>query len=147
MSPKPPAALPLLQRVLFVCIGNSCRSPMAEALARHLAADVIEPSSAGLRPLGYVMEETLVVLAEAGVPCDGLASKPLRRDALTAASLVVNLSGTPAEKLFDVAASPVEDWQVGDPFGSDLGVYRRIRDEIETRVRDLARRLRRNRAG
>ena len=40
------------KRVLFICVGNSCRSPMAEALARHLAADVIEPQSAGISPLG-----------------------------------------------------------------------------------------------
>jgi protein-tyrosine-phosphatase len=36
----------------------------------------------------------------------------------------------------------VEDWDVGDPFGSDLAVYRRIRDEIERRVGDLIERLR-----
>jgi protein-tyrosine-phosphatase len=36
----------------------------------------------------------------------------------------------------------VEDWDVGDPYGFNLGVYRAIRDEIEARVEDLARRLR-----
>jgi len=35
-------------RVLFVCIGNACRSPMAEAIAHREAAEVIEPASAGL---------------------------------------------------------------------------------------------------
>ena len=45
-------------RVLFVCVGNACRSPMAEAIARYDAADVMEPSSAGLSPLGYLAELT-----------------------------------------------------------------------------------------
>ena len=131
-----------LTRVLFVCLGNSCRSPMAEALARHLAHDVMEASSAGLMALGYVAPPTRAVLAENGVACDGLRSKPLRSIDLDAIDMVVNLAGRPIEKHFDVRALPVEDWDVGDPFGADLEVYRAIRDEIERRVLDLAARLR-----
>ncbi len=133
-------------RVLFVCLGNSCRSPMAEALARHLAADVIDASSAGLAALGYVARPTLEVLAESGVPGVGLLSKPLHVVEFSAIDLVVNLAGRSIEKHLDGRALPVEDWEVGDPFGSDLAVYRRIRDEIERRVLDLAARLRRQAA-
>jgi arsenate reductase len=115
---------------------------MAEALARHLAPEVIDASSAGLMALGYVAQPTLEVLAESGVAGDGLASKPLRMIDLTAIDLVVNLAGRPIEKHLDGRAFPVEDWDVGDPFGSDLAVYRRIRDEIERRVGDLIERLR-----
>ena len=62
---------------------------------------------------------------------------------LASVDLVVNLAGRPIEKHLDGRALPVEDWEVGDPFGSDLEVYRWIRDEIERRVLDLAARLRR----
>jgi arsenate reductase len=136
-GPKMPAP-----RVLFVCLGNSCRSPMAEALARHIAPDFIEASSAGLMALGYVSPATHSVLEENGIDCRGLASKPLRIIDLSAIDLVVNLSGRSVEKHLDGMALPVEDWEVGDPFGSDLAVYRKIRDEIERRVRELASRLR-----
>jgi arsenate reductase (thioredoxin) len=129
-------------RVLFVCLGNSCRSPMAEALARHLAPEVIEASSAGLMALGYVAPPTLQVLRENGVAGEGLVSKPLRMVDLASIDLVVNLAGRPIEKHLDGRALPVEDWDVGDPFGSDLAIYRRIRDEIERRVLDLIERLR-----
>ena len=61
---------------------------------------------------------------------------------LASIDLVVNLAGRPIEKHFDGRALPVEDWEVGDPFGSDLAVYRRIRDEIERRVLALVARLR-----
>jgi arsenate reductase len=115
---------------------------MAEALARHLASDVIEASSAGLMALGHVAAPTTAVLAENGVGCEGLVSKPLRMMDLSSIDLVVNLAGRPIEKHLDGRALPVEDWEVGDPFGSDLAVYRRIRDEIERRVMDLAARLR-----
>jgi arsenate reductase (thioredoxin) len=129
-------------RVLFVCLGNSCRSPMAEALARHLAPDVMEASSAGLMALGYVAPPTHAVLEESGVSCESLVSKPLRLVDLGSIDLIVNLAGRPIEKHLDGRALPVEDWDVGDPFGSDLEVYRRIRDEIERRVLELAARLR-----
>ncbi|HEY1865987.1 MAG TPA: hypothetical protein VGG55_02860 [Candidatus Acidoferrales bacterium] len=130
------------KRVLFLCIGNACRSPMAEALARHLAPDLIAASSAGLYPLGYIAAPTLAVLAESGVACQGQTSKPLREADLRAADLIVNMTGHAAKYLFDDHTLPVEDWDVGDPFGSDLEVYRRIRDEIERRIGDLAARLR-----
>jgi arsenate reductase len=64
-------------QVLFICLGNSCRSIMAEALARHLFADKLTAASAGLQPLGYVARETLTVLAEVGAPTAGLHSKGL----------------------------------------------------------------------
>src|SRR5437016_8249876 len=64
-------------RVLFVCLGNSCRSPMAEAIARQLAPDLWEVTSGGLTPLGYIAEPTLETLAKNNVPAEGLASKPI----------------------------------------------------------------------
>jgi protein-tyrosine-phosphatase len=115
---------------------------MAEALARHLAPDAIVASSAGLSALGFVAAPTLAVLAENEVPCDGLLSKPLGGVDLSAIDLVVNLSGRSIDKFFDGRRLQVEDWDVGDPFGSDLAVYRRIHDEIERRILDLAERLR-----
>ena len=65
-------------KVLFLCIGNSCRSQMAEAIARHRAEDIIEPSSAGLVPFGEIAPPTLKVLDEAGISASGQYSKPLR---------------------------------------------------------------------
>ena len=129
-------------RVLFLCIGNSCRSQMAEAIARHRADDIIDPSSAGLVPFGEIAPPTLKVLEEAGISASGQYSKPLRPEELSSADLVINMSGRPSASLFRDAGPPVEDWDVGDPFGFDLAIYREIRDEIEARVEDLAQRLR-----
>jgi protein-tyrosine-phosphatase len=81
-------------------------------------------------------------LEENGVPSDGLMSKPLRAVDLASIDLVINLAGRPIENFLAPRALPVEDWEVGDPFGSDLAVYRRIRDEIERRVLALVARLR-----
>lgn len=139
---KPAAAK--LAKILFVCVGNTCRSQMAEALARHLAPDVIEPSSAGLSPFGRIVDTTRRVLLERGVSVDGQRSKGLSEVQPEQADLVVNMTGIPGMALFPKAR--VVDWDVGDPYGENMGVYREIRDEIEERVTALAEELRAARA-
>ena len=103
-------------RVLFVCLGNSCRSPMAEAIARRNASDVIEASSAGLAPLGFVAEMTIKTLLRNGYPVEGLRSKPILREAWEAADIVINMSGRARELAFREYAR-VEDWDIEDPYG------------------------------
>jgi len=134
--------MPARTKVLFLCIGNACRSQMAEAIARQRAGDVIEASSAGLTPFGEIVPPTIAVLAEVGVSAEGQHSKPLRPADLSAADLVVNMTGRSGASIFSEPGPPIEDWNVGDPYGFNLAVYRKIRDEIESRVENLARRLR-----
>jgi arsenate reductase (thioredoxin) len=134
--------VPTRVKVLFLCIGNACRSQMAEAIARHSALDVIEASSAGLVPFGEIPVTTRIVLDEHGISTDGQTSKPLREEDLSAADLVINMTGQSGSAVFSEPAPRFEDWDVGDPYGQNLEIYRAIRDEIETRVEDLARRLR-----
>lgn len=124
-------------RVLFVCIGNACRSPMAEAIARSDAADVIEPSSAGLAPLGYIADLTKQTLIRNGYYTDGLASNVLTPQAGDAVDIVINMTGRPLEKMFRDAGK-VEDWIVEDPFGADPETYQRIFESIQRRVNLLA---------
>ncbi len=132
----------LPKKVLFVCVGNSCRSQIAEALARHVAADVIEPSSAGISPLGRIVDPTRKILLERGVNLGEQFSKGLREASADAADLVVNMTGIPGCSLFP--NRPVVDWDVDDPYGEEMGIYRRIRDEIEERLAVLAAELRAN---
>jgi protein-tyrosine-phosphatase len=127
--------------VLFVCFGNACRSPMAEAIARSEGGDVIEPASAGLYPLGEIPSHTQEALKQNGYSAEGLASKPIAPDAWKRADLVINLSGRMRELEFE-EFEKVEDWDVEDPYGEDPATYQRILEEIRGRVRDLAERLR-----
>lgn len=129
-------------KVLFLCIGNACRSQMAEAIARHTASDVIEPSSAGLVPFGEIPITTLAVLSERGISAEGQSSKPLRSEEIAAADIVINMTGRSGATIFTEQEPYVEDWDVGDPYGLNLAVYRDICDQIEARIEDLARRLR-----
>lgn len=125
------------KKVLFVCIGNSCRSQIAEALARHHAADVIEPSSAGISPLGSIVEPTRRILLERGIRvAPDQYSKGLREADPDHAHLIVNMTGMPGPSLFPGAE--VVDWDIDDPYGEDLGVYRRVCDDIEELIQHLA---------
>jgi len=128
-------------RVLFICIGNACRSPMAEAIARRDAADVIEAASAGVTPLGFVAQQTGLTLTENGYSSDDLKSKPVAREVWEAADLIINMTGRSWERVFPIPGR-IQDWKVDDPYGEDAEVYQRIFEQIRKRVAALAETLR-----
>lgn len=129
------------KKVLFICLGNACRSPMAESIAQRDAGDVIEACSAGLSPLGYVPVLTMQTLAANGYSIENLCSTPITRAAWDAADMVINMSGIAKERAF-VDCAKVEDWDVQDPYGSDPVLYQTIYEDIQRRVAKLAERLR-----
>jgi arsenate reductase (thioredoxin) len=131
-------------KVLFVCMGNCVRSQMAEAIARHCASDVIEAESAGVRPLGFIDPTAQKVLASRGISFDGQFSKGLHSHKLAKPDLIVNMSGMPGKSLFHHEV--FEDWRVSDPFGDSVETHGRVCDDIESRVKNLADRLRAARA-
>ena len=127
-------------KVLFVCMGNCVRSQMAEAIARRDAADIMAAESAGIHPLGFIDPTAQAVLRERNIPMDGQFSKGLHNPQLAEPDLVINMSGLPGKAHF--SQRQFEDWAVEDPFGENLETHRRICDDIERRVVDLAGRLR-----
>ncbi len=133
-------------RVLFICLGNSCRSPMAEAIARHRAEDILMPESAGTMALGFIAPLTLRVLEERGVGVDDLHSKPLTRAAQKNADIIINMTGSPVGSVLPAEADKTEDWPVPDPFGMEMNSYRDTCDDIEARIAEFTARLRAKRA-
>ncbi len=131
-------------RVLFVCVGNACRSPMAEAIARYDAADVMEASSAGLHPLGYIADPTKQTLMKNGYSTNGLTSDLLTREVADSADLIINMTGRPREQIL-CGQENVEDWLVEDPYGEDPETYQRVFEAIRRRVNQLAMSLREKR--
>src|SRR5713101_6034046 len=103
---------------------------MAEALARHHASDVIAPFSAGISPLGAVPEGTRQVLLERGIGIGEQRSKGPSEADVDASDLIVNMTGISGRALFQPGLA-IEDWDIGDPYGEDLAVFRAICDEIE----------------
>ena len=135
-----PGAMPK-PKVLFICLGNCCRSIMAEALARHRCGDRWEVASAGINPLGFVAPETLKVLAEMGVSVAGLHSKGLNGIDLREYRRLINLSGHSLEGWIPLedAMRALPRW-APDPYGCGLEAYRQSRDAIhQVIIRELCR--------
>jgi arsenate reductase len=135
--PEPPDVT--RKRILFVCLGNICRSPMGEALARKYGSDVIVAESAGLTPAVVTTPFTRLVLRERNVDLGDHLPKGLDEVDLTRCDLIVNMSGV---KLPSNIGIPVEDWPVKDPYGASEPAYRMACDDIESRVMRLILRAR-----
>lgn len=118
-------------KIAFICLGNSCRSIMAEALARHLYGDRLDAVSGGINPLGFIAPETMQVLEEMGVATAGLCSKGLEDIELRDCRRIVNLSGYSLESVIPgPLTGRLVHWAVQDPYGCGLPVYRQARDLI-----------------
>ena len=138
-EPKtPPKRDVAKKRVLFVCIGNSCRSQMAEGFARAYGSDIIEPQSAGLSPASIIAPLTRQVLGEKNVRIDDHFPKGLEMVSRQAFDIIVNMSGT---KLA-IPGTRVLDWPVQDPIGHKEEVYRTVAAQIEGLVMRLILELR-----
>lgn len=133
-------------RVLFLCTGNSCRSQMAEAWARTLHGDRLEPSSAGTAP-GQIDVRAVRVMREAGVDLSGHRAKHLAELSGTEFDCVVTVCDR-ANESCPVFPPPVRRIHVAfdDPprlaanAASEeeaLVPYRRVRDEIRAFVETL----------
>jgi arsenate reductase (thioredoxin) len=126
-----------MKRVLFVCIGNSCRSPMAEAFARAYGSDVLTAQSGGLAPAAIIQPLTKQMLQEKNIPSGDLFPKGLETFRDEIFDVVVNLSGAPLPAFALSRAPRLLVWPVTDPLGKNETVYREVAARIETLVMGL----------
>ena len=127
------------RRVLFVCIGNSCRSQMAEGFARKYGSDVMEAFSAGVAPASIVQPLTQEVMEQKNIGLDGQHPKHYSMFDLSTFDLIVNMSGS---RLPGRTSGEVREWKVVDPIGRSEDVYLSVRDDIEASVMRLILELR-----
>ncbi len=130
--------------ILFLCVANSARSQMAEALARGTFGQAVRVQSAGSAP-SRVNPFALRVLREIGVDVDGLHSKDVSTIDPASVDLVITLC---AEESCPLFLGPAErlSWAMPDPDRRDeeltdderMAAFRKARDAILTRIQQLA---------
>ena len=125
-----------MKTVLFVCVGNSGRSQMAEALFNQAAGGKARAMSAGTKPASAVDPKTIEVMREVGIDISAARPKALTMEMLDQADQVVTM-GCGVEGVCPASFVETEDWQLEDPKGKPIEEVRRIRDEIKTRVMKL----------
>jgi arsenate reductase len=128
------------QRVLFVCIHNSARSQMAEALLRTLAGDRFQAFSAGIEAAG-VRPETIAVMDEIGIDIHRQESKTLERYLGEPFDWLITVCDTARQAcpVFPGAERTLH-WDVDDPNevtaspNDRLNAFRKARDDLRGRI-------------
>jgi arsenate reductase len=130
------------QKILFVCIGNMCRSQLAEGLAREYGGDSYEIYSAGTNATGVVSIEVIKVMEEKGIDITEQISNGLDEVPLAEMDVVVSMARRTADEICppDFKGRKI-DWKVQDPLGGPMSAFRTARDDIEDRVKALLKSL------
>jgi arsenate reductase (thioredoxin) len=121
--------------VLFVCVHNAGRSQMAAGLLDKLSEGAVTVRSAGSDPADTLNPAVVEVMGEVGVDLSHEYPKPLMDAATRSADVVITMGCGDACPIYP--GKRYEDWELEDPDGKDVETVRRIRDEIEGRVRRL----------
>ncbi|MDP9308267.1 MAG: arsenate reductase ArsC [Actinomycetota bacterium] len=135
MAQEPDAATQHQPEVLFVCVHNAGRSQMAAGLVKLRSKGLIHVRSAGSDPAEQVNPAVVEAMQELGVDLGEEFPKPLTDEAVRAADVVITMGCGDACPIYP--GKKYEDWELDDPAGKDLETVRRIRDELDGRVRKL----------
>ena len=125
--------------VLFVCVENAGRSQMAEAFATKAG---LKASSSGTVPAARVNPVVVEAMKEKGIDVSHCEPKRLTTKMIDEAGLVVTMGCSVEEAcprpMLAQMQKKLVDWNLEDPKGKPIEEVRKIRDEIERRVRELA---------
>lgn len=128
-----------MKRIVFACVHNAGRSQMAAAFFNRLADPrQAQAISAGTEPAAQVHPEVQRAMAEVGI--DLAHARPTKLTLALADGAVLLVTMGCGESCPVVPGVPIEDWPLDDPKGRTTDEVRRIRGEIETRVRALLQR-------
>jgi arsenate reductase (thioredoxin) len=127
--------VPVPPEVLFVCVHNAGRSQMAAALLHHHAQGKITVRSAGSAPAETINPAVVEVMNELDLDLSQEFPKKLTTDAVEAADVVITMGCGDACPVFP--GKRYLDWELTDPAGKSVDDVRKIRDDIDRRVRGL----------
>jgi len=107
---------------------------MAEGFARKFGGDKLEVFSAGSKPSGTVNPDAVLVMKEIGIDITGQVSKGFEQLPYNKFDYIVTMGCQDTCPYFP--AKEKVDWQIEDPKGKGLEVFRRVRDEIKKKIEE-----------
>ena len=126
-------------KVAFICVHNSCRSQIAEALGKRFAADVFESYSAGTETKPHINRDAVRLVKERyGIDMEASQRSKLLED-IPPVDIVVTM-GCNVQCPF-LPCKHREDWGLNDPTGQSDEVFLEVIETIESKVKDLADRI------
>jgi len=129
--------------VLFICVHNAGRSQMAEAFFNKLSGGHHRGISAGSKPTDVVNPVVVDAMREVGIDISGNKPKKLTKEMVLEADLAITMGC--GEEACPVVPNELRDWQLEDPHGKPIDTVRKIRDEIQLKVKALTKELDDNR--
>lgn len=128
----------MLPKIAFICVHNSCRSQMAEALAKHLASDVFLSYSAGTETKPQINQDAVRIMKKLyGIDMEKTQYSKLLAD-IPPVDIVVTMGCNVACPTLPCVHR--EDWGLDDPSGKSDEEFIRTAKLIEEKVKDLKRR-------
>jgi arsenate reductase len=126
-------------KVAFICVHNSCRSQIAEALGKHLAADIFESYSAGKELKDRINPDAVRLMKQLyGINMEQ-SQRPKLLEALPPVDVVVTM-GCNVECPY-LPCKRREDWGLPDPTGKSDAEFISVMHTIEGKITDLAKSL------
>jgi protein-tyrosine-phosphatase len=123
------------RRIVFICVENARRSQMAEGFAEALGREDVEVYSAGSNPSSQIDPSVIEVMKEKGI--DLGTKRPKSLDDLPKVEMDYLVTMGCEETCPAILAKKTIEWEIPDPKGKSMDVFRDIRDRIENKVRDL----------
>ncbi len=132
-------------RLLFVCIGNICRSPMAAGLAQKMLQGHAQVESAGIAPFGdSAAKGTLRVLQQEGVDLSDHTPRDVAELSLDEFDCVIALDthvDSYLKEYSEIARDKLILWHIHDPYGQDMDAYAQCFQAIRAHMEDFVAQL------
>jgi len=137
-----------VKNILFLCIGNTCRSQMAEGFARNIVKQKsldIGIESGGTSAMGVVNGDSIRAMKEVGIDISTQTSDQVTDEMIEKAQAIITLGCCSVDELCPVGiyGDKVvrEDWPIKDPLGKPWDFMEMVRDDIGYRVEELFERI------